>query len=72
MEKAELLQALAAAKRRAHKSKAIVDFQRHAISKLIGLGKDTAEAESVLQPFEKAEADDLAEMQRILNALDAA
>jgi hypothetical protein len=70
MEKAELLKGLAVAKARADKSKAIAAFQRHVIAELTALGRDTATAESFLPELEKTETDDLAEFERILNALD--
>ena len=70
MGRAELLQGLAAAKKRALESKAIAEFHRDAIADLMAVGSDTAEAERMLRSLEQAQTDDLAEMERILNALD--
>lgn len=70
MEKAVLLESLAAAKGLASQSKVNVETQKTVISALIAMGKDPAAAERILQKLEAVQTDDLSDMESILNALD--
>ena len=70
MQRAVLLEYLAAAQRHAKQSAAYVEAQKQIVAALVAMGKDPTEAECILQDLEMTQTDDLSDMEQILNALD--
>lgn len=70
MQRAVLLEYLAAAQRHAKESAACIEAQKQMIGALIAIGKDATEAECILQDLEATQTDDLSDMEQILNALE--
>lgn len=70
MERTELIERLEAAKRRAKLGHDQIDRQRMAIAALFASGSETTEAENRLRVLEKLHDDYVADMNRILDALD--
>ena len=70
MERTELLCYLEAAKRHAEQGDIHILKQKQLIVAVSSIGTETAQAERILQFFEEAQEDNLAIVERILDALD--
>ena len=70
MQRTELLHYLDAAKRHAEQGEIHILKQKQLIVALSSMGTETVQAERILQFFEEAQEDNLANVERILDALD--
>ncbi len=71
MERAVLLEHLAAAKKHAERGWLLIDQQKQLIAALAETGANTGDAEKLLRTFEETQSCHLSDMQRILDVLDA-
>ncbi len=71
MERARLLEHLAAARRYADEGQIRILKQKQLIETLVAWGDDTAAAETGLQILEETQENHLAHIERLLDALDA-
>ena len=70
MERAVLLEHLSAAQRHAERGQSIVDGQKRILAVLKAAGRNTANAETVLRPFEDTQQNHLDHVDRLLDLLD--
>ena len=70
MEKADLLEDLTAATAQAEQGKVNLEAQKAVADALHAMGKDWSGAERILQNLERTQNDNLAHLDRILNALE--
>ena len=71
MERTILLEHLTTARLSIERAQMLVARQKQVIAVLAAAGEDTGVDERILQTLEETQSGHLAEMQRILNALDA-
>jgi hypothetical protein len=72
MDKAALLRHLEEVRKRALRSEGLIEAQRRVVASLAAIGGNTLEAQNTLDAMEQAQKLQLAEIDRLLNALDEA